>query len=227
MKAAVLHELGAVPRYEDFPDPVAGDGEVVVEVKAVAVENVDKAVVAGTHFATGQLLPQLPAVVGFDGIGTLPDGTVVGFSQPRPPYGALAERTVVPAANTIPAPEGVDPAVAVVLSSAITGFAIKTTAGFRSGETVLVQGATGVAGRLVVQVVRLLGAGRVVATGRDDGAVREVADLGADRVINTNVPDEELVRTFTERAGAATTSCSTSSGNARPSSYSKPSSRTG
>lgn len=43
MKAAVLHEYGAVPRYEDFPDPVAGDGEVVVEVKAVAVENVDKA----------------------------------------------------------------------------------------------------------------------------------------------------------------------------------------
>jgi len=43
MKAAVLHELGAVPRYADFPDPVAGDGEVIVQVKAVAVENVDKA----------------------------------------------------------------------------------------------------------------------------------------------------------------------------------------
>jgi NADPH:quinone reductase-like Zn-dependent oxidoreductase len=44
MKAAVLYQFGAVPHYEDFPDPVAGDGEVVVEVKAVAVENVDKAV---------------------------------------------------------------------------------------------------------------------------------------------------------------------------------------
>lgn len=48
MKAAVLHEYGAVPRYEDLPDPVAGDGEVVVEVKAAAVENVDKAIAAGT-----------------------------------------------------------------------------------------------------------------------------------------------------------------------------------
>ena len=95
MKAAVLHQLGGIPRYEDFADPVAGDGEVVVEVKAVAVENVDKAVAAGTHFATGQFLPQLPAIVGFDGIGALPDGTLVGFSQSRPPYGALAERTVV------------------------------------------------------------------------------------------------------------------------------------
>jgi NADPH2:quinone reductase len=189
MKAAVLHELGAIPRYEDFPPPVAGDGKVVVDVKAVAVENVDKAVAAGTHFTTGQFLPQLPAVVGFDGIGTLPDGTMVGFGLPRPPYGALAERTVVPVANTIPAPEGIDPAIAVVLSSAVTGLAIKTAAGFAPGETVLVQGATGVAGRLAVQVARLLGAGRVVATGRDDGALREVVGLGADTVINTAVPD--------------------------------------
>lgn len=48
MKAAVLHEFGAVPWYEDFSDPVEGDGEVVVEVKAVA---------AGSHFAVCQFLP--------------------------------------------------------------------------------------------------------------------------------------------------------------------------
>jgi NADPH:quinone reductase-like Zn-dependent oxidoreductase len=201
MKAAVLHEFGAVPRYEDFPDPVAGDGEVVVEVKAVAVENVDKAVAAGTHFAARHFLPQLPAIVAFDGIGTLPDGSLVGFSQPRPPYGALAERTVVPVRNTTPAPEGIDPAVAVVISSAVTGFAIKTAAGFSPGETVLVQGATGVAGRLAVQVARLLGAARVVATGRDDDALAEVTGLGADAVINTAVDDDELVEAFAAEAG--------------------------
>jgi NADPH:quinone reductase-like Zn-dependent oxidoreductase len=196
MKAAVLHELGGIPRYEDFPDVVAGDGEVVVEVKAVAVENVDKAVAAGTHFAARQFLPELPAIVGFDGIGTLPDGTLVGFSQPRPPYGALAERTVVPVQNTIPAAEGIDPAIAVVISSAVTGFAIKTAAGFTTGETVLIQGATGVAGRLAVQVARLLGAGRVIATGRNDDALAEISGLGADAVINTAVDDDELVQAF-------------------------------
>jgi NADPH:quinone reductase-like Zn-dependent oxidoreductase len=201
MKAAVLHQLGGIPCYEDFPDPVAGDGEVVVDVKAVAVENVDKAVAAGSHFATGQFLPQLPAIVGFDGIGALPDGTLVGFGRPRPPYGALAERTVVAVTNTIPAPAGIDPAVAVVLSSGVTGFAIKTAAHFVPGETVLVQGATGVAGRLAVQVARLLGAGKIIATGRDDGALREVSDLGADTVINTTVSDDELVRTFKDEAG--------------------------
>jgi NADPH:quinone reductase-like Zn-dependent oxidoreductase len=201
MKAAVLHQLGGIPCFEDFPDPVAGDGEVVVEVKAVAVENVDKAIAAGTHFATGQFLTQLPAIVGFDGIGSLPDGTLIGFSRPRPPYGALAERTVVAVVNTIPAPVGIDPAVAVVLSSGVTGFAIKTAAGFMPGETILIQGATGVAGRLAVQVARLLGAGRVIATGRDDAALREVSDLGADTVINTNVSDDELIRTFEDKAG--------------------------
>ena len=200
MKAAVLHEFGAVPRYEDFPDPVAGDGEVMVEVKAVAVENVDKAVAAGTHFAARQFLPELPAIVVFDGIGALPDGTLVGFAQPRPPYGALAERTVVPVSNTTPAPEGIDPAIAVVISSAVTGFAIKTAAGFTHGETVLVQGATGVAGRLAVQVARLLGAARVVATGRDDDALAEVLGLGADAVINTAADDDEVIAAFTAEA---------------------------
>jgi NADPH:quinone reductase-like Zn-dependent oxidoreductase len=52
MKAAVLHEIGGIPHYEDFPDPVAGDDEVVIDVKAVAVENVDKRIAAGTHYAS-------------------------------------------------------------------------------------------------------------------------------------------------------------------------------
>jgi len=201
MKAAVLHELGGVPRYEDFPDPIPAEGEVLIEVKAVAVENVDRMVAAGTHFASSQFMSQLPAIPGFDGIGTLPDGTLVGFGLPRAPYGALAERTVVPEGNIIPAPEGIEPAEAVVLGSAMTGLAIKTAAGFNAGETVLIQGATGVAGRLAVKVARLLGAGRIVATGRDDGALREVRALGADGVINTSVDDDALVRAFSDNAG--------------------------
>lgn len=200
MKAAVLHEIGGIPRHEDFPEPVAGDGEVVVEVRAVAVENVDKAMVTGTHFASKQFLPQLPAIPGFDGIGALPDGTLVGFGRPRPPYGALAERTVVAESNIVPAPEGVDPAVAAVLTSAVTGFAVKTAADLTPGETVLIQGATGVAGRLAVKVARLLGAGWIVCTGRDDVALQELRALGADAVINTAVSDEALVRAYTDAA---------------------------
>ncbi|HWD83217.1 MAG TPA: zinc-binding alcohol dehydrogenase family protein [Kribbella sp.] len=201
MKAAVLHEVGGIPRYEDFPDPVAGAGEVVIDVKAVAVENVDKAVVAGTHYTSGQFLAELPMIPAFDGVGTLPDGTLVGFGNPRRPYGALAEKTVVAAGAYAAIPEGVDPAAATVLATAITGMSMRTAGGLAPGETVLIQGATGVAGRLAVKLARLLGAGRIVATGRDDAQLRDVRALGADVVINTAVGDAELAEAFVEAKG--------------------------
>ncbi|MEV8636654.1 zinc-binding alcohol dehydrogenase family protein [Streptosporangium sp. NPDC051023] len=201
MKAAVLHEVGGVPRYEDFPDPVAAEDEVLIEVKAVAIENVDKLIAAGTHYASKKFIAQLPMIPAFDGIGTLPDGTLVGFGNIRPPYGALAEKSVVPRASFTPIPDGIDPAVATVLGSAITGMSITTAAGFVPGETVLVQGATGVAGRLAVKVARLLGAGRIVATGRDDKQLREVQAIGADTVINTAVSDEALAQAYSDAKG--------------------------
>ena len=152
MKAAVLHELGGVPRYEDFPDPAAGEGEVVIDVKAVAVENVDKMVAAGTHYAGDRFVAELPAIPGFDGAGTLPDGTLVGFGNTRAPYGALAEKTVVSSDAVGPMPEGIDAASAVALASAVPGMSIVYAAGFTAGEAVLIQGATGAKPTRVVQV---------------------------------------------------------------------------
>ncbi|MEV4323807.1 zinc-binding alcohol dehydrogenase family protein [Microbispora rosea] len=201
MKAAVLHEAGGIPRYEDFPDPVAADGEVIIDVKAVAVENVDKAIAAGTHYAGEKYIGRFPVIPAFDGVGALPDGTLVGFGGIRPPYGALAEKTVVPQGSYVPIPEGVDPAVASVMASAVTAMSMKAAAGFVPGETVLVQGATGVAGRLAVKVARLLGAGRIVATGRDDDQLREVQALGAGTVINTAVSDEALAQAYLDARG--------------------------
>jgi NADPH2:quinone reductase len=201
MKAAVLHEAGGIPRYEDFPDPVAGDGEVIIDVKAVAVENVDKAIAAGTHYASEKYIGQFPAIPAFDGIGALPDGTLVGFGNIRLPYGALAEKAVVPQGSYVPIPDGIDPAVVTVMASAITAMSMKTAAGFVPGETVLVQGATGVAGRLAVKLARLLGAGRIVATGHHDEQLREVQAIGADTVINTAVSDEALTQAYLDARG--------------------------
>ncbi|MBM7787122.1 quinone oxidoreductase family protein [Tenggerimyces flavus] len=201
MKAAVLHEVGGVPRYEDFPDPVAGEGEVVIDVRAVAVENVDKAIAAGTHYASSRYVEKLPVIPVFDGIGALPDGTLVGFGGPRLPYGALAEKTVVSREATVPMAEGLDPVAATVLSSAMTGMSIRSAGGFVPGETVLVQGGTGVAGRLAVQVAKLLGAGRVVATGRNAAQLEEVLALGADAVIDTSLPDDELAKAYAAACG--------------------------
>ena len=108
---------------------------------------------------------------------------------------------MVPKGAYMPIAEGIDPAIATVLGTAITGMSIKTAAGFVPGENVLVQGATGVAGRLAVKVARLLGARRIIATGRDNDQLREVQTLGADTVINTAVPDEALAQAYLDAKG--------------------------
>ncbi|GAB3430602.1 quinone oxidoreductase family protein [Flindersiella endophytica] len=196
MKAAVVHEVGDVPRYEDFPDPVPQEGEVLIRVRAVAVENVDKAIVNGEHYAAGTYLTEFPMIPAFDGVGELEDGTLVTFGNPRPPYGALAELCAVDARMTKPIPEGIDPAVLSVMSAAVTAMSVKVGGELEAGQTVLVQGGTGVAGRLTIKIANLLGAGRIVATGRDDTQLRELRELGADTVINTAVPEADLLRAY-------------------------------
>jgi NADPH2:quinone reductase len=62
MKAAVLHEAGGIPRYEGLPDLVAGDGELITDVTAIAVESVDKAIAAGTPYASEKHIGRLPVI---------------------------------------------------------------------------------------------------------------------------------------------------------------------
>lgn len=203
MKAAVLHQFGETPRYEDFPDPIPGEEEILVHVKAVALENVDKMVAAGTHFSSRKMMPNLPAVVSFDGIGMLDDGRLVGFGGVRPPYGSMAEMTVIPKGYFVPVPDGVDaPTAATVPASALTGlFPLKWGAKMNQGDTVLINGATGFAGKLAVQIAKLLGAGRVVGSGRDEAALRAIRGLGADEVIDLKQSDEQICAAFTQAAG--------------------------
>src|SRR5579859_6532099 len=203
MKAAILHKFGEAPRYEDFADPVPGPDEILIQVKAVALENVDKAMAQGSHYAARQFFPALPAIVAFDGIGILDDGRLVGFGGIRPPYGAMAEKAVIPQAANVPIPDGIDPAVAAsVPGSTLTAlFALRWSATLQAGDTVLINGATGFAGKLAVQVAKLLGAGRIVATGRNADTLRALGELGADTVIDLKQPDEKVVEAFKAAAG--------------------------
>ncbi len=203
MKAAVLHAFGEAPRYEDFAEPVPGPDEMILQVQAVALENVDKAMARGTHFASRQFLPNLPAIVGFDGIGRREDGQLVGFGGMHPPYGAMAERVVIPKLYTVPVPAGVDAAVAATVpGSALTAlFPLKWGAKLQPEEMVLIQGATGFAGKLAVQIARLLGTKRIIGTGRHDAALQSLRDLGADAVIDLKQPDEQIIAAFRQEAG--------------------------
>ena len=206
MKAAVLHQFGSVPRYEDFPEPVPDAGEMVVRVKAVALENFDRMTAQGIHYASQQMYPKFPAIVGHGGVGVLSDGTLVAFGGVRPPYGTMAETAVVPkefAAYVSPVPEGVDEGLAAALpASALTSFlSLKWGAELAPGETVLIQGATGVSGKLAVRIAALLGAGKIVATGRDASILQSLPDLGASAVIDLKLPDAEVCGSFAREAG--------------------------
>lgn len=202
MKAAVLHELGKPPRCEDFPDPSAGNGEAVVQVRAASLKAVDKQLAAGTHFASPR---ELPVICGTDGVGNLPDGARVFFGGPRRPFGAMAERAVVPAAFCFPVPDALDDATAAALPN--PGVSALLSLSYRAklakGEKVLILGATGVTGKLAVQIAKQLGAARVIAAGRNRQALEKLRELGADSTIQLNQPDDDLKKAFVSEAGEA------------------------
>jgi NADPH:quinone reductase-like Zn-dependent oxidoreductase len=133
------------------------------------------------------------------------DGQLVGFGGLRPPYGAMAEKAVFPNIYQVPVPDGVDAATAATVpGSALTSlFPLKWGAKLQPDETVLINGATGFTGKLAIQVARLLGAKRVIGTGRNAVALEELHDLGADAVIDLKQSDANLVEAFKQEAGAS------------------------
>lgn len=197
MKAAVLHSLGATPRFEDFPDPRPADGEVIVEVKAASLKNVDRMMASGSHYDRYR---ELPVVCGIDGVGVLDDGRRVFCGGCRPPYGMMAERTVVSRAWCLPVPDGVDDLSAAALPNpALSSWLpLIWRARLNPGETVLILGATGVAGKLAIQISRHLGAGRVVGAGRNEQVLKTLPDLGADATLSLGKPDSEVTQAFVE-----------------------------
>jgi NADPH:quinone reductase-like Zn-dependent oxidoreductase len=203
MHAAVLHELGAAPVYEAFEEPVAVEGQVVVETAVAGVNPVDVRKASGLYVSGP---PPLPSVVGSEGVGRIAgDGRRVYFGAPVAPFGAFAERVLVGAGDPIELPDAIDDGVAVALgiSSLAAWLPLAWRAQLRPGETVLVLGATGVVGQLAVQAARLLGAGRVVAAGRDPEMLEHAKRLGADATVDLGATPggEDLTAAFRAAAG--------------------------
>jgi NADPH:quinone reductase-like Zn-dependent oxidoreductase len=206
VKAAVIHAFGDIPRYEEFPDPVLDQDDTLIQVHAAVLENFDKMTAAGKHYASTHLFPAFPAVVGHSGVGTLADGTLVTFGGVTPPYGTMAQIAVVPQRYRMyltPVPEGVTASVAAALpASALTALLpLKYGDKLQSGETVLINGATGVSGKVALQIAKLLGAGRIVGTGRDEEGLRSIMQLGADAGIDLKQSDEDITEALLQEAG--------------------------
>ena len=202
MKAAVLEEIGKAPKWEEFEEPVAGEGEAPVRVLAASLKPVDKQLAAGAHFASPQQA-DLPAICGTDGVGTLEDGTRVFFGGCRKPFGAMAEITVVPRAFCFLLPPGIEDETAAALPNPAVSAWLSLThrAKLSPGETVLVLGATGVTGQLAVQIAKLLGAARVVGVGRNERVLARLVELGADVTIQLDQAADALKEAYLSEMG--------------------------
>jgi NADPH2:quinone reductase len=200
VQGAQIRELGQPPALADVEPPEPEEGQILVEVAAVALNPVDLAVAAG-RFYGGH--PELPYVPGSEAVGRVAGGTRVyvsggGLGLVR--NGTLTERVAASEADLCPVPEGVGDAVAV--AAGIAGIAGWLPVAWRSpvqqGDRVLVLGATGTVGSVAVQAARALGAERVVAAGRDVERLRRAKRLGADATIRLGGgdPGEEVADAF-------------------------------
>lgn len=199
MDAAVLPEPGT-PHLGSFDDPLAGDGQVVLDVLVAGLNPVDLAMAAGRF----PIALPYPSVAGREGVGRTPDGRRVYFGSAVAPYGSLAPRTLVDPATLFDVPDALaDDGLAVALG--IAGLAAWLPLTYRAqlqpGETVLVLGATGAVGTIAVQAAKLLGAGRVVAAGRDAAGLERAARLGADATVDLGAPHDDLAQRLRDAAG--------------------------
>lgn len=182
MKAAVVTAAGKVPVYGDFEAPIAKSGEELISVRASALSQFSKSRASGSHYSSNG---DFPAVAGSDGVGITRDGRRVYFVLPEAPFGALAEICPVRSNQCVELPDSLDEITAAAIANPgmSAWAALVERAHLVAGETVLVNGATGTAGRLAVQLAKHLGAGKIIATGRNEEELEEVKKLGADIVI--------------------------------------------
>jgi NADPH:quinone reductase-like Zn-dependent oxidoreductase len=179
VKAAVLRGPGEVPEYADFDDPPVTEGRELVEVVAAGIHPVVRSIASGRHYGSTGSWPLIPGV---DGVARTAEGTLVYTGFVSPPYGTLAERAVVPVTMQVPLPAGVAPErVAAGMNPGMSSWLPlrQRLTEVSSLGTVLILGATGMAGLLAVQNALVLGADRVVAAGRNPDALDRAARFGA------------------------------------------------
>lgn len=180
MRAFVLSERGATPCVVDLPTPTPKEaGQILVTVVAAGLNPVDTllAVTAndrGPH----------PRVLGLEGAVSLND-RVYYIERAVQPNGTLAEWTIVKESDLIALPDDLDPTSAVPLGIAgLAGWVpIETVVAVKRGETVVVLGATGAVGQAAVKAASYLGAGRVVAVGRNEALLKRLLSRGADAYV--------------------------------------------
>jgi NADPH:quinone reductase-like Zn-dependent oxidoreductase len=228
MKAIVLRAIGEPEnlRLEEVPTPKAGPNEVLVRLKAAALNHRDVWIRTGRYAGI-----KLPIILGSDGAGEIAEvgegvatslkGTAVviypAFSwgsneaAPGPAFkilglpdnGTYAEFVVVPAAHAFPKPTSLsfEEAAAVPLAALTAYRAIATRARVQAGESVLVTGIGGGVALFALQIALKLGA-RVFVTSSSDAKLDRAREIGASGGANYRKPDwAQEIRTMCGGAG--------------------------
>ena len=193
MRAIVANAIGSPEdlTIEDLPDPVPGPGEVLVDMKATAVNFPDLLVIEGKY----QIIPPHPFVPGKEGAGTVAalgegvDGLSVGDRvMVQVEWGTYAQKLVLPADNCFPMPDamGFEEAAAIGIAYQTAHFALVARAAVKKGDRVLVTAATGSVGIAAMQLAKAFGC--TVLAGVTTMSKADVAlENGADRIVDLTV----------------------------------------
>jgi NADPH2:quinone reductase len=171
----------------EVPDPVPGEGQVLLRVSAAGVNFADPLQVADTYLA-----PQsLPLVPGSEVVGTDPDGRRVAALV----SGGYAELAVAAAEGLVPLPDAVGDAeaLALLVQGTTAWHLLRTSARLEAGESVVVVSGAGGVGSLAVQLARHWGAGRVIATASSREKRDLTTRLGADAAVDVSGLDADGV----------------------------------
>ncbi len=191
MKAVVVHQYGGpeVLKYEDYPDPVPGPGELLVRVAAASVNPIDYKRRAG--FTKDSYPLHFPGLIGVDMAGTVVtigpgvEGFSVGDQVFAMADNTYAELCVVNAAIVAKIPKGLDLIRAAALPLVTTtGNQLLLATGIKAGQTVMVVGAVGSVGRSAVFTAKARGA--AVIAGVLKRQIDEAKTVGADQVVATD-----------------------------------------
>ena len=193
MRAAIVERVGEPPEAGDLDRPVIDNGLVSVEVAYSTLNPVE------IRLADGRVggPPDVPYVPGVEGVGRVADGPRAGsfarFECALPGHGkngALAELAGAEPDSIHVLPDAADPAIAAGVGLVGVTAALALDAGAPvAGARVAVLGASGMVGRLAVQLARHRGAARIVAAARDRNALERARELGADEVVQLGDDD--------------------------------------
>lgn len=189
MKALLSTKIGPPEQLEftDAPDPVAGEGEVVLAVKAAGVNFPDALIIEDKY----QFKPERPFAPGGEVAGVVesvgPGVTHVKVGQRAigsSGWGGYAEKIKLPAARIMPIPDAMpfDEASAFILTYGTSYYGLKDRGVLKAGETVLILGAAGGVGVAAIELAKAMGA-RVVGAVSSEDKAKFAREAGADETV--------------------------------------------